>query len=210
VDGSLLTFLGVAVLVIVTPGPDTALTIRSTLLGGRAAGVSTALGVATGQLVWVLATSAGLVAVLLASEPVFRAVKLAGAVYLIVLGAHALCAALRGRRGLDVDEQLVRRRLDPGGAYRHGVLSNLGNPKMAVFFASILPQFAPEGHGMLSALVGLGLVFSALTLTWLTAYAIAVSAFGRLLHRSAIRRAVEALAGALLIALGVRLATEAR
>jgi threonine/homoserine/homoserine lactone efflux protein len=129
VDGSLLTFLGVAVLVIVTPGPDTALTIRSTLLGGRAGGVSTALGVATGQLVWALATSAGLVAVLLASEPVFRAVKLAGAVYLIVLGAHALRAALRGRRGLDVDEHLVRRRLEPGAAAATGTRPRPSTPR---------------------------------------------------------------------------------
>jgi len=77
VDGSFLAFLGVSALVIVTPGPDTALAIRSTLLGGRAAGCFTALGVSTGQLVWALASSAGVVGVLLTSEAAFHAVKLA-------------------------------------------------------------------------------------------------------------------------------------
>jgi threonine/homoserine/homoserine lactone efflux protein len=75
VDGSFLTFLGVSILVIVAPGPDTALTIRNTLLAGRAGGIGTALGVSIGQLIWAAATSVGLVGVLLASEPVFRAVR---------------------------------------------------------------------------------------------------------------------------------------
>ena len=73
-DGSFLTFLGVSILVIVA-GPDTALTIRNTLLAGRAGGIGTAFGVSIGQLIWAAATSVGLVAVLLASEPVFRAVR---------------------------------------------------------------------------------------------------------------------------------------
>src|SRR5262245_9321167 len=99
-DASFLTFLGVSILVIVTPGPDTALTIRNSLRGGRLGGIGTALGVSTGQLIWAVATSVGLVAVLLASEPVFRAVRLAGALYLIWLGFQSLRAALwtRGSR----------------------------------------------------------------------------------------------------------------
>jgi threonine/homoserine/homoserine lactone efflux protein len=95
-DGSFLTFLGVSIVVIVAPGPDTALTIRNTLRGGRAPGIGTALGVATGQLIWAVATSVGLVAVLLASEPVFRAIRLAGAAYLIWLGTQSLRAAVGG------------------------------------------------------------------------------------------------------------------
>ena len=79
---------------IVTPGPDTALTIRNTLTGGRGSGIRTALGVATGQAVWTVATSAGIAALLVASEPAFRAVKLAGAAYLIFLGAQTLLRAV--------------------------------------------------------------------------------------------------------------------
>src|ERR1700737_1336052 len=92
-------FLGVSILVIITPGQDTALTIRNTLVGGRGSGVLTAAGVASGQFIWTVATSAGLAALLVASEPVFTALKLAGAAYLIFLRAQALYAALRPRPG---------------------------------------------------------------------------------------------------------------
>jgi threonine/homoserine/homoserine lactone efflux protein len=90
----LIAFLGISALVIVTPGQDTALTIRNTLLGGRHAGVFTAAGVSAGQLVWAVATSVGLAALLIASEPAFNALRLLGAAYLVYLGVRALVAAL--------------------------------------------------------------------------------------------------------------------
>src|SRR5713226_134759 len=113
-SNSFLAFLGISMLVIATPGPDTALTIRNTLLGGRPGGVFTALGVAAGQAIWALATSVGIVALLVASEPVFLAVKLAGAVYLVVLGCQALWGALRpgGLQQVAIGGG-VRRRLAP-------------------------------------------------------------------------------------------------
>lgn len=101
----LAAFVGIAVVLIVTPGPDTALTIRNTLLGGRAAGIRTALGVVTAQAVWTAATSAGIAALLVASEPAFRAVKLAGAAYLIFLGAQTLRRAIHGGRTAEARER---------------------------------------------------------------------------------------------------------
>ena len=92
---SFLAFLGVSIIIIVTPGPDTAVTIRNTLFGGRIAGVATALGVSVGLTIWALATSIGIVALLVASEPLFLAVKYAGAAYLVFLGLQALWIALR-------------------------------------------------------------------------------------------------------------------
>src|SRR5579859_7687589 len=167
-----LAFLGVSFIVIVTPGPDTALTIRNTLLGGRAGGVFTAFGVAAGQAIWALATSLGIVALLVASEPVFVAVKLAGAAYLVVLGIQALFQALRpGGFQASVAGTVARRRLAPSLAFRQGVISDLGNPKMAVFFTSLLPQFTGDGGATFASLVELGLVFSLLTFTWLALYA---------------------------------------
>src|SRR4029077_1982868 len=94
----LVAFLGVSAIVIVTPGPDTALTIRSSLLCGRRAGIFTALGVSSGQAIWTLASAVGIAALLAASEPAFLAVKVVGAAYLIWLGLQALAAAVRGRR----------------------------------------------------------------------------------------------------------------
>jgi threonine/homoserine/homoserine lactone efflux protein len=95
VIGQLLAFLGVALLVIVVPGPDTALTVRNALTGGRRSGVATAAGVATGQAVWTIATSVGIAELIQASEPAFLALKLAGAAYLIALGLQSLWTAVR-------------------------------------------------------------------------------------------------------------------
>jgi threonine/homoserine/homoserine lactone efflux protein len=199
------------VLVIVTPGPDTALTIRNSLLGGRAGGVFTALGVVTGQATWALATSAGIAALLLASEPAFQAVKLLGAAYLVFLGAQALLAAIRRDdwRNAAVGDRPARA-LAATAAYRQGVISNLGNPKMAAFFPSLLPQFAGDGAAPFWTLLALGLLFCAMTLVWLTAYAFAVAKAGDFLRRPRIRRAIEGLTGAVLVALGLRLAATQR
>ncbi len=207
---SFLAYVGVAALVICTPGPDTALTIRNTLFGGRAGGVLTALGVATGLSIWALATSLGLVALLVASEPVFRAIQYAGAAYLIYLGIMALREAFRrGSDALAAAELLPPRRLAPATAYRQGLISNLGNPKIAVFFASLLPQFA-AGSGSFAMLFLLGLVFAAMTLFWLSAYAFVVAKAGDVLRRSQVRRVIEAVTGGLLLALGLRIAAEQR
>lgn len=208
---SVLAFLGVSALVIVTPGPDTAVTVRNALLGGRAGGIFTALGVSVGQAVWAFATSLGIVALLVASEPLFLAVKYAGAAYLVWLGLHALRAAWRPGEGGDAEATArPARRLGGGAAFRQGLVSDLGNPKMAVFFASLLPQFVPDGQPAFTAFLVLGLVFSLMTFLWLAAYAVAVAKAGDVLRRPRIRRAIEGVTGALLIGLGLRIATEQR
>jgi threonine/homoserine/homoserine lactone efflux protein len=206
--GGLGAFVAVSAVVICTPGQDTALTIRNTLGGGRLAGLATAGGVAIGNAIWTMAASVGVVAILSASEPVFHALKLAGGAYLAYLGVESLLAAL-GRRRHDTTRLPGSARLAPAGALRQGVLSNLGNPKIAVFFASLLPQFAPGGAGSFAALLALGFLFSSMTWARLTLYAVAVSRARRLLAGRA-RRVLDGLSGAILVALGVRLATEPR
>ena len=195
--GQLGGFLGVSLLVIVTPGQDTALTIRNTLLGGRRGGVATAAGVVGGQLTWALAASAGLSAALVAYEPLFEALRLVGAAYLVLLGLQALAAAARA----DPHAPAPTRR---GAPFRQGVLSNLGNPKMAIFFTSLLPQFASSFAGMLA----LGLVFASLTLAWLSLYAAAVAKASGFVRRSRVRRVLDGVTGAALVALGLRVASE--
>jgi threonine/homoserine/homoserine lactone efflux protein len=208
VGTELIAFLGVSALVIVTPGQDTALTIRNTLLGGRQAGGFTALGVSAGQAVWAAATSFGLAALLVTSEPAFVALKLVGAAYLVILGGQALWSAVRGRRYRT--GSAAGTGLRPAVAFRQGVVSNLGNPKMAVFFTSLLPQFAPAGRASFVSLLLLGLLFCAMTLVWLAAYAAAVARAGDILRRSAVRRALDGVMGTVLVALGIRLATTQR
>jgi threonine/homoserine/homoserine lactone efflux protein len=207
---NLAAFLLVAVVVIVTPGPDTALTIRNTLFGGRRGGIFTGVGVAAGQATWTIATSAGVAALLVASEPVFRAVRYAGALYLAFLGVQALRAAARR----DPESERVRSprapALSPAAALRQGLVSNLTNPKMIAFFPALLPQFAPRGSGAFLVLLLLGLLFSTMTLLWLTGYAYAVAKAGDFIRRGRVRRALEAATGVVLIGLGLRLATESR
>jgi threonine/homoserine/homoserine lactone efflux protein len=201
----LLAFLGVAVLVIVTPGPDTAVTIRGTLLGGRRAGMLTAFGVVSGQACWTVAASAGLTAVLVASEPAFLAVKFAGAAYLVYLGVHALVAAFRGTEPSVADTTAPR--LARASAFRQGLISDLSNPKMAAFFTSLLPQFGTTAAGpSFWLMLGFGLLFCVLTWLWLALYAVALERLGETLRRPRVRRAIEAATGAVLVALGLRLA----
>ena len=185
--GSFLAFLGISILVIVTPGPDTAMTVRNTLLGGRAGGLATALGVATGQALWALATSVGVVALLVASEPVFNAVKFAGAAYLVFLGGQALWAAWQGATPAPTATLTPARRLSPRASFVQGLLGDV--------FAT---------------LVMLGLVFCAMTFVWLAFYAVAIARLGAWLQRSAIRRTLDAVMGTVLVALGLRLAVEQR
>lgn len=206
-----LAFLGVSFVVIATPGPDTAITIRNTLLGGRAAGLMTALGIAFGQAIWALATSAGVVTLLTASEPIFLTVKYAGAAYLVFLGIQALREAFRPTIINQGDSSPApHARLPAVSAFRQGIISDLGNPKMAVFFASLLPQFVPADGATFSAFLLLGIVFSTLTFAWLAFYAALIAKAGDFLRRPKVRRTIEGVTGTLLIGLGLRIAAEHR
>jgi len=208
---NLAAFLGISILVIVSPGQDTALTIRNTLLGGRAGGIVTAAGVVTGLATWTVASSAGLAALLVASQPLFLAVRLVGAGYLIFLGLQALYGAIVRRDHLTAPigpsgEPRLRRPV----AYRQGLISNLSNPKIVVFFLSLFPQFVDRGQASFARLLLLGLIFCTITLTWLTLYAVVVARIGDFLRRDRVRRALEATTGFVLVGLGLRLATEPR
>jgi threonine/homoserine/homoserine lactone efflux protein len=211
VGGQLLAFLGVSLVVIVVPGPDTALTIRNALTGGRRAGVATAAGVATGQAVWTVATSVGVAELIQASEPAFLILKAVGAAYLVGLGLQSLWSAARpARPGLGTARHPeLAGWTHPGRGLRQGVVSNLANPKMAAFFLSLLPQFAPAGGGAGSVL-GLGLVFCLLTFAWLASYSVVVDRARVVLGRSWVRRALDGLSGVVLVGFGARLALQQR
>jgi threonine/homoserine/homoserine lactone efflux protein len=202
-----LAFLGVSALVICTPGPDTALTVRNSIVGGRRAGVFTAAGIAAGQLVWTVAASLGIAGLLQASQPAFIALKIAGAAYLIFLGVQSILGAIRGRYSTH-ESRIGLPELTPRRAMRQGFISNLANPKMAAFFLSLLPQFVPVASGRVAALLPLGLVFCLMTFGWLSLYAAVLNKVGPILQRSRVRRTLDAVMGTVLVALGLRLATE--
>jgi threonine/homoserine/homoserine lactone efflux protein len=205
--GSYLAFVGVSLLVICTPGQDTALTIRNTLLGRRRAGIATAAGVALGQATWSVATSAGLAVVLAASAPLFFAIRLAGAAYLIYLGCRSLYTAIAKRDAQELSGG-PGPQLSPRAALVQGYFSNLSNAKMVAFFVSLLPPFA-GAHPSFELLLILGLNFCVLTFAWLVGYAIAVDRVSGWLRRSGVRRTLDGILGAVLVALGVRVGADA-
>jgi threonine/homoserine/homoserine lactone efflux protein len=166
--------------------------------------VATAFGVSLGQAVWTCAAAAGLVALLRASQPAFAVLRLVGAAYLVYLGLQAIVAALgRPRAAVQV---AAGRGTTPRVALREGLVSNLANPKMVVFFTSLLPQFGEA----FTTLLAFGIAFSLLTFVWLSAYGVAVARLGRLLRRERVRRAFDAVTGVVLTALGLRLVADAR
>jgi len=190
-----LAFLGLSLLVICTPGQDTALTIRNTLLGRRRAGIATALGVAAGQAIWTVATSAGLAVVLAASGPLF-------------LAARSLAGAISRRPSSEATTSSTSVQLSPRSALVQGILSNLSNAKMVAFFISLLPQFAGQ-HPSFVLLLALGLNFCLLTLAWLVVYAFAVERMSGWLRRGDVRRVIDGLLGAVLVGLGLRVTSQA-
>ena len=191
----MIAFLTVSILLIVAPGPDFALTVRNAVARGRRAGAATAAGVTCGLVVWAVAAAAGVAALLVASHPAFVALRVAGATYLVLLGLQALRNALRGSE----PAQVGRRGRSP---YAQGFVSNLANPKIAIFFTSLLPQFGTS----FAALLGHGLLFGMLTLVWL----IAVALIGSVLRIPPVRRSLEAVCGVVLIGFGGLLATSRR
>jgi threonine/homoserine/homoserine lactone efflux protein len=203
---NLIPFLAISAVVIVAPGPDMALVGRNALFAGRRVAVSTSAGVVLGLAVWSLAASVGVAALLRRSEPAFVTLKIIGALYLVWLGFQALRIAARGPREDGAAAPALGLRQRPRRAVRQGFLSNLANPKIAVFFTSFLPQFAPPGASF-GVLLVLGLVFCLMTLVWLAGYGAFVAQAGDVLRRPRIRRIMEGISGTVLIAFGVRLAT---
>jgi threonine/homoserine/homoserine lactone efflux protein len=138
-----LVFLGVITLLTITPGADMAMVSRSVFMGGRRAAFATTLGIGAGCLIWALASAAGVAAVLAASETAYDTLRLVGAAYLVLLGIRAL------RHRNDELTERVGTGTNTTRAYRRGLVTNLLNPKIGVFYMSLLPQFVPDGASML-------------------------------------------------------------
>jgi threonine/homoserine/homoserine lactone efflux protein len=202
----------VALLGVMTPGIDTVLVLRHTLLGGARGGLAVVTGIAGGCLVWATATLAGLTALLAASEMAYGTVRIAGALYLLYLGVTTLWRTLpRSRAGStrgtqDVDQEAMNG--EKPHSLRAGFLTNLLNPKVGVFYISLLPQFLPTGDA--SALWGglLVAIHLAATYVWYPILILIATRARGLLMRDAVRKWMERTTATVLIAVGIRLALE--
>jgi threonine/homoserine/homoserine lactone efflux protein len=205
-DSRLLAFIGVAALLTIAPGPDMALVLRNTLRGGKAAVVPTAAGIASGCIIWGGASSLGVAALLATSAQLYAALKLAGAVYLVILGVVALRAALRA--GPTEESAGGSPRPSRSGAYRQGLFTNLLNPKVGVFYATFLPQFIAPGQPVFATSVMLASIHAALGLVWLTVYGYGTARLADIFSGGRVKRILEALTGTVLVAFGLRLAAD--
>ena len=205
----LVVFVGVSAVVILLPGPDTAIVTKNVLVHGRRGGLGASVGVCTGLSVWTLTAALGVASLLRASAIAFTALKLVGAAYLVWLGVQAFRAARAAAMSSDGHETA---RYTPGGThgFRQGLLSNLANPKIAVFFTSLLPQFVDPGRPVLLPFMALGGVFVLMTLTWLCAYSFAAARAAAALRRPGVKAFLDRLTETVLIALGIRLVFEHR
>ncbi len=205
-DGRLAAFVAVSTLLIVTPGPDMALVTRNALRHGRHAAAVTAYGVAVGIAAWGLASVLGLAVLLERSAVAFTVVKLAGAVYLFVLGVRALISPGPPSSAHPVAGAASGSIVDRA-AFAQGLLGNLLNPKAGVIFVTVVPQFVRPGDGALRLLLMLA-IFELVLLAWLNLYGyLVVRGLGGA-TRTRPRTVVQRVSGVVLIGLGVRLATE--
>ncbi len=196
-------FLASCILLNLTPGPDTLYILGRTIAQGRAAGVASALGISAGCLVHTFAAALGLSALLAASAMAFTAVKLAGAIYLIYLGARMLLSRQTAAA--------APAEFSPAtflAIFRQGMLTNILNPKVALFFIAFLPQFiATEAPSKPAAFIALGLSFVTTGTLWCLCLAWFGAILGDRLRTSTSAAAwLNRAAGALFVALGVRLA----
>lgn len=210
----LLPYLGLCLLITITPGLDTAVVIRSVVTGGRTAGLRTAVGCAAGLFVHAIAVAVGLAGLLMRSAIAFEVVKLCGALLLVILGGRTLWSAWRARAATDSEPPQQRaqpsRATSRGTPFVQGLLSNLTNPKATLFFVASLPQFIPDDRP--AAAVPMALLLAAIavlfSLAGLGVTALAAHRLRRLLKTPRARRIQETALGTALVVLGARVATE--
>lgn len=208
-------FLLIAVVVTLTPGPGTAAILRTAAKDGRAAAQGTIIGNSVGVLMWGVLSAVGVSALILASQLAYDALRITGAVVLVVLGLRSLLARQRGEvdaGATDVanhPERPVRRLRAAVAGGRVGLVTSVCNPKLAVFFIALFPQFLRRGAAVLPAAITMALVIVALDVAWFSGLIYLVHRV-RMLVRPRVQRGLERLTGGVLVALGVRLAVEAR
>ncbi|OKK08825.1 LysE family translocator [Streptomyces sp. CB02400] len=199
----LLAAMGVLAVLTVVPGPDMAVVTKRAVSSGRQDGLRTVGGITAGLLIWGALTVVGLAAVLAASATAYTVVKLAGALYLGFLGVQAL---LQSRSGRSVTPA-AGHAAPSGNPWRTGLVSNVLNPKIAIFYTGLLPTLAPSGLSPHLGMTLLVLIHTALTLVWLGSYVLVLAKARAFFEKPAVRRAMDRVTGVVLIGFGVKVAT---
>jgi RhtB (resistance to homoserine/threonine) family protein len=208
IDARFVAWIAVAVVLIVTPGPDTALIIRNALRGGARSASLSAIGIGAGSSIWAGASMLGVAVLLESSDLAFTVLKYAGAAYLIYLGLRSLIGSFRSNGDAATISSAPQRR-DTSNAFRQGLLNNLLNPKAGAIFVSVMPQFI-QPHDSVVRLVLMVALYDAIVIAWLCMYGYVVSRAGRSRMGGRVRKSLERVTGTVMIGLGMRLAFERR
>jgi threonine/homoserine/homoserine lactone efflux protein len=204
---ALLTFLPVAALLTIVPGPATAMVVRSSLAGGRGAALRTTAGNSVGILAWALAAALGVGAIVAASAAAFTTMKLICGAVLIVLGLQAI---VRSRRHAHAATPARPRERRPGRPFRDGLATSVSNPKLAVFFVALFPQFVPDGAPVLPYALAMTAVIVMTDLMYYSALAYAVTRARRAFTSGPWGARLERPTGGVMVGLGLRVALERR
>jgi threonine/homoserine/homoserine lactone efflux protein len=202
---ALLAFAAFAAVVTITPGLDTMLVVRTAALSGRRAAFASAGGIMLGCLAWAVASALGITALLAASRVGYEVLRWVGVAYLCYLGVRTLW---RHRRPATEETAQPRPERSAGRAFRVGLTTNLLNPKVGVFYLSVLPQFLPHGVSPLLASTAMALVHNLEGLIWFTALVFLVGRAAGVLSRPPVRRRLDQLTGVVFLVFGLRLAIE--
>jgi len=203
---ALLGFAAASVLIVLLPGPDTLVVVRNMLRGGRRRAIATVVGVLSGLVIWVVAASLGLSAVLRASHTGYDVLRYVGGAYLIYVGVQSLRS--RVLRHDEVQDERRRPRPLLGSGYVAGLATDLLNPKVGVFFITFLPAFVPQGADVGMATLAFGGVFVLETLIYFVALIGVADRVVAWMTDARTRRRLDRGAGLIFIGFGVRLATE--
>ncbi|MBX0352003.1 LysE family translocator [Bacillus toyonensis] len=202
-----LLFIIMSICLIILPGPDTAMATKNTLVAGKMGGVKTVSGTCVALLIHTLAAVIGLSALIVKSALLFSIFKYVGALYLIYIGIKALLA-VKNKEGVNTNDVSINNDKEHTSCFRQGFLTNLLNPKIAVFFLTFLPQFLNPSHNTFIQLLVMGLTYLVLTIIWFAFYIFLIDKISAFMKKPKTQRYIQGLTGIVLIGFGIKLAFE--
>ncbi|WP_370222352.1 LysE family translocator [Cytobacillus sp.] len=199
------TFLVLSLFVVMSPGIDTALITKRTIADGRKDGYKMGLGITAGSLVHTFAAAFGLSAILMQSAAAFEIIKYAGAVYLIYLGLSSFISMKKKKdAGIETEVNSDMKK----SAFKQGLLSNVLNPKVAMFFLTFLPQFVKTGENASQQLIIMGIIYTLLSISWFFIYVYFINYMREWLMSPKVQRVMDKATGLVLIGFGLKLALD--
>ncbi|MFJ5761071.1 LysE family translocator [Neobacillus sp. NPDC093182] len=200
-------FVLMCILLIILPGPDTAIATKNTVIVGKIGGLKTALGTCCALLIHTSAAVLGLSAIIVKSALLFSIFKYVGAVYLIYLGVKTLWSLKKKEEAASV-EMNTKKQFVNTSCFKQGFLTNILNPKVAVFFLTFLPQFVDAGSNTFTPFLLMGITYTVLTALWFLLYVYLINQISAFMKKPKTQKMIEGITGTILIGFGIKLALE--